>query len=47
MEFVARQDGRITDSVYPQIHPDILHIKGVMFTADVSNKSGICVTHTH
>lgn len=41
MEYVARQDGRISDSVYLQIHPDILQIKGVMFTADVSNKSGV------
>ena len=41
MEYVARQDGRIIDSVYLQIHPDILRTKGVMFTADVSNKSGV------
>jgi hypothetical protein len=41
MEYVARQDGRISDSVYLQIHPDVLHIAGVMFTADVSNKSGV------
>lgn len=41
MEYVARQDGRILDSVYLQIHPDILQIKGVMFTVDVSNKSGV------
>jgi hypothetical protein len=40
MEFAARQDARITDSVFLQIHPDILCIDGVMFTADVSNKSG-------
>jgi hypothetical protein len=41
MEFVARQDGRLTDPVYLQIHPDILRIQGIMFTADVSNKSGV------
>jgi hypothetical protein len=41
MEYVARQDGRIVDSVYLQIHPDILRTEGVMFTADVSNKSGV------
>ena len=41
MEYVARQDGRITDSVYLQIHPDVLSTEGVMFTADVSNKSGV------
>lgn len=43
MEFVARQDGRITDSVYLQIHPDIVRVGGSMFCADVSNKSGVAV----
>lgn len=41
MEYVARQDGRISDSVYLQVHPDVLQINGVMFSADVSNKSGV------
>jgi hypothetical protein len=41
MEYVARQDGRIADSVYLQIHPDILRTEGVMFTPDVSNKTGV------
>jgi hypothetical protein len=41
MEYVGRQDGRIANPVYLQIHPDILKIKGIMFTADVSNKSGV------
>lgn len=43
MEYVARKDGRITDSVYLQIHPDVLRFDGVMFTADVSNKAGVQV----
>jgi hypothetical protein len=43
MEYVARQDGRIVDSVYLQIHPDVLKISGVMYTAGVSNKSGMRV----
>jgi hypothetical protein len=41
MEYVARQDGRIADCVYLQIHPAILGFDGVMFSADVSNKSGV------
>jgi hypothetical protein len=41
MEYVARQDGRIPNPIYLQIHPDILRVEGVMFTADVSNKSGV------
>jgi hypothetical protein len=45
MEFVARQDGRILDSVYLQIHPDALKVDGVMYTEGVSNKSGMRV-HT-
>jgi hypothetical protein len=43
MEYVARQDGRIVDSVYLQIHPDVLKVDGVMYTAGVSNKSGMTV----
>lgn len=41
MEYVARQDGRITDSIFLQIHPSVLQIPGVLFTDDVSNKSGV------
>lgn len=33
MEYVARQDGRIVDSVYLQIHPDVLKVDGVMYAA--------------
>jgi hypothetical protein len=41
MEYVARQDGRIVDSIFLQIHPSVLNYTGVRFTADVSNKSGV------
>lgn len=41
MEYVARQDGRITDALYLQVHPDVLGKSGVLFTPDVSNKSGV------
>ncbi len=41
MEYVARQEKRIVDAVYLQIHPDILRVDGVMFSADVANKSGV------
>ncbi|MBB4590410.1 hypothetical protein GGE50_006342 [Rhizobium leguminosarum] len=41
MEYVARQDGRITDSIFLQIHPSVLQFEGVRFTNDVSNKSGV------
>ena len=41
MEYLARQDGRIPNPVFLQIHPNILREEGVMFTADVSNKAGV------
>ena len=41
MEFVARAEGRIQDSIFLQVHPDVLQWEGVRFTSDVSNKSGV------
>src|SRR5579871_4480926 len=41
MEYRASQDGRIIDPVYLPIDPGIRQIGGVMFTADISNKSGV------
>jgi hypothetical protein len=41
MEFVARREGRIADSVFLAIHPDVIRTEGVMFAPDVSNKSGV------
>jgi hypothetical protein len=41
MEFLARQEGRIIDSIFLEIHPAVLAFNGVKFTADVSNKAGV------
>jgi ssDNA thymidine ADP-ribosyltransferase DarT-like protein len=41
MEYVARSEGRIGDTIFLQIHPDVLAWDGVMFTNDVSNKAGV------
>lgn len=41
MEYVARNEKRIEDSVFLQISPEILRIEGVKITLDVSNKSGV------
>jgi hypothetical protein len=41
MEFRAREDGRIVDSIYLQIHPEVLHWEGTRFTRDVANKSSV------
>jgi hypothetical protein len=41
MEHVARRDGRITDTIFLQIHASVLQWPGVRFTSDVANKSGV------
>lgn len=41
MEFQAKKEGRIVDSIFLQISPDILKAPGVLFTPDISNKSGV------
>lgn len=41
MEYVARQDGRITDTIFLQIHPSVMQLEGVCFTNDVANKAGV------
>jgi hypothetical protein len=41
MEYVARTEGRITDSVFLNVHPEVLQWEGVLFTPDVSNKRGV------
>jgi len=41
MEFRAREEGRIIDSVFLDVHPEVLQWEGVLFTPDVSNKSGV------
>jgi ssDNA thymidine ADP-ribosyltransferase DarT-like protein len=41
MEHAARVDGRIASSIFLSIHTDVLQIKGVRFTAGVSNKADV------
>jgi len=41
MEFIARAEKRIEDSIFLNVHPDVLHWDGVLFTPDVSNKKGV------
>ncbi|MGI2035135.1 DarT ssDNA thymidine ADP-ribosyltransferase family protein [Rhizobium panacihumi] len=41
MEYMARQDGRITDTIFLQIHPSVMQLEGVLFTNDVANKAGV------
>ena len=45
MEFKARQEQRIVDSVFLEIDPSVLQAEGALFTEEVSNKSG-CVRYT-
>jgi hypothetical protein len=41
MEFRAREDGRILESVFLQVSTDVLFVPGVLITAEVANKSGV------
>jgi len=41
MEYAARADGRIADSIFLMVHADVTHWDGVLFTPDVANKSGV------
>jgi ssDNA thymidine ADP-ribosyltransferase, DarT len=41
MEYVARQDGRIQDSIFLQIHASVIHWDGVLFTPGMANTNDI------
>ena len=41
MEFVARQEGRITDSIFLQVHPSVIHWEGVLFFPGMANTNGM------
>jgi hypothetical protein len=41
MEYAARQDGRITDTIFLEIDPSVMQFEGVRFTDDVANKAGV------
>jgi hypothetical protein len=41
MEYQAKKNGHIGDTVFLEIDPDIRHQAGVMYAPDVSNKSGV------
>lgn len=41
MEYIARQDGRISDTIFLQVHPSVMQFEGVRFTNDVANKAGV------
>lgn len=43
MEFTARQEGRIRESIFLQVSPEVLKRDGVKFAADVSNKAGVSI----
>lgn len=41
MEYAARQDGRIVESVFLQVHPIVLDWSDVRFAPDIANKAGV------
>jgi len=43
MEYAARLDGRIVDSVFLEVHPDVLRWEGVRYTPDIANTTGVAV----
>lgn len=43
MEFRAREENRIADSIFLHVNPEVLERDGVMFAADVSNKAGVTI----
>jgi hypothetical protein len=41
MECVARQEGRIADTIFLQVHPSVLQWDGALFCAGMANTNGI------
>jgi hypothetical protein len=41
MAYLAKEAGHLSEVIYLQINPTVLQMPGVMFTPDVSNKSGV------
>jgi hypothetical protein len=41
MEYVARQEGRIGDSIFLQVHPSVMHWDGVLFVPGMANTNEI------
>lgn len=41
MEFVARQEGRISDSIFLQVHASVIHWEGVLFAPGMANTNNI------
>lgn len=41
MEYVARQQGRIQDSIFLQVHASVLNWDGVLFVPGMANTNGI------
>ena len=43
MEYLARKEGRIGESIYLEVHLDVLKLDGVKYSAGVSNKTGVTI----
>jgi hypothetical protein len=41
MEYIARQEGRINDSIFLEVHPAVMQWEGVRFTAAMANTNNI------
>lgn len=40
MEYLARQDGRIEESVFLRVAPEVISLEGIVFSPEVANKAG-------
>lgn len=43
MEYIAKREGRVGNTVFLSVTLDVLDINGVFFTGEVANKSGVCL----
>ena|ERR1035438_1788955 len=41
MEYVARQEGRINDTIFLEVHASVIHWEGVFFVPGMANTTGI------
>ena len=45
MEYIARMQGRVANTIFLAVSLDVLEVTGVRFTSGVANKAGVCLLH--
>jgi hypothetical protein len=41
MEYVARQEGRVADTIFLQVHASVIHWEGVLFVPGIATTNNI------